>query len=45
MRSFSTEGREILEALDQRIGEARQTLAELEASRRDLVATHERHVR
>ena len=33
VRSFSTEGREILEALDQRIGEARQTLAELEASR------------
>ena len=27
VRNFSTEGREILEALDQRIGEARQTLA------------------
>lgn len=39
VRTFSTEGREILEALDQRIGEARQTLAELEASRRALSAT------
>lgn len=36
VRNFSTEGREILEALDQRIGEARQTLAELEASRREI---------
>ncbi|GJD74442.1 hypothetical protein [Methylobacterium goesingense] len=39
VRGFSTEGREILEALNQRIGEARQLLADLEASRRDLSAT------
>ncbi|KQP29947.1 hypothetical protein ASF49_14840 [Methylobacterium sp. Leaf104] len=39
VRSFSTEGREILEALDQRLGEARHLLAELEAARRDASAT------
>lgn len=34
VRSFSTEGREILEALTVKIDEARQTLSDLEASRR-----------
>lgn len=36
VRSFSTDGREILEALTVKIDEARQTLADLEASRRSL---------
>lgn len=36
VRSFSTEGREILEALTVKIDEARQTLSDLEASRRGL---------
>lgn len=38
VRSFSGEGREILEALSLKIEEARATLAELEASRTALMA-------
>ncbi len=36
VRGFSTEGRQILEALDDKIGEARRALAELEAGRNAL---------
>jgi hypothetical protein len=39
VRNFSTEGRAILEDLDERLGEARQILAELEAARRGPAAT------
>lgn len=38
VRSFSTEGREILESLTVKIDEARQILADLEASRRALTS-------
>ena len=38
VRSFAGEGREILDALSLKIEEARAALAELEASRRALVA-------
>jgi intergrase/recombinase len=37
VRSFSTEGREILEALGARIDEARRILTDLEASRQALL--------
>ncbi|KQO51608.1 hypothetical protein [Methylobacterium sp. Leaf85] len=37
LRSFSTEGREILEALGARIDEARRILTDLEASRQALL--------
>lgn len=37
VRSFSTEGREILEALGARIDEARRVLTDLEASRQALL--------
>ncbi|WP_132255171.1 hypothetical protein [Methylobacterium segetis] len=38
VRSFASEGREVLEALSLKIEEARGALAELEASRRALLA-------
>ena len=40
VRGFSTEGREILEALSLKIEEARTTLSDLEATRRDLTTDH-----
>ena len=44
MRSFSTEGRAILEDLTVKIDEARKILSDLEASRREVAALREPRV-